>query len=211
MTIPRPRPSRAPRRLGSWLSVGSLCAIFIAMIVFFPLVTQGLVNDRDWTALSDAGQAYGGISAIVAGLGFCGIATSIALQVRQTRLAQAISARERHFELVKFGLDYPSLSYQLRGEEPELYQKKVLINLWVSHWLLLWDIGEADERFLIFALNDLFTDHIARDWWQQWGDHFAMLDTRRHRHFTRIADRCHATALSAASADLAASDSAPRP
>lgn len=188
---PQPRGSR---RLAAWLTIGGLCAVFLAMIVAFPLLTQGLVGNRDWRALSDAGQAYGGVSAIVAGLGFCGIAASLALQVRQTRLAQAISARERHFELVRFNLENPALSYQLRDEPPVRYQKKVLINLWVSHWLLLWDIGEADERFLHFALADLFQERLARQWWQQWGNDFVLRDTRRHRRFLEIAWHCHATA-----------------
>jgi hypothetical protein len=153
-----------------------------------------LASDRDWKTLSDAGQAYGGISAIVAGLGFCGIAASLALQARQTRLAQAISARERHFELVKLGLEFPELSYQIREDPPEIYKKKVLINLWVSHWLLLWDIGEADEASLRFAFNDLFRDSIARLWWKDWGSKWAARDTRQHRQFSRIAWACHTEA-----------------
>ncbi|MFG1994757.1 DUF6082 family protein [Actinoplanes sp. NPDC048988] len=189
---------RVPRRLGGWLIVGSLCVTFIATIVAFPLLIQGLVNDRDWRLLSDAGQAYGGISAIVAGLGLCGIAASVALQVRQTRLAQAISARERHFELVKLGLENPALSYQVGDETIETYKKKVLINLWVSHWLLVWDIGEADERFLHAALDDLFKESAAREWWRQRGESFSMLDTRRHRQFMTIVSRCHTAAERAA-------------
>lgn len=203
MTTPLPRLHRVPRRIGSWLMVGSLCALFIATIVAFPLITQNLVSNRDWKSLSDAGQAYGGVSAIVAGLGFCGIAASLVLQVRQTRLAQAISARERHFELVKLGLENPALSYQIRGEAPETYKKKVLTNLWVSHWLLLWDIGEADENFLYLVLHDLFRESIARDWWQQWGEDFARQNARRRRHrqFVRIIQLCHATALTTAAGD----------
>ncbi|MFG1610756.1 DUF6082 family protein [Actinoplanes sp. NPDC049265] len=160
----------------------------------FPIFTQDLVKDRDWKSLSDIGQAYGGISAVVAGLGFCGIAASLALQVRQTRLTQAISARERHFELVKVGLENPTLSYQFREENPELYKKKVLINLWVSHWLLLWDIGEADEEFVRLALDDLFQDRVACEWWREWGANFATPNTRRHRKFMEIVGHRHTMA-----------------
>ncbi|TDO42348.1 DUF6082 family protein [Paractinoplanes brasiliensis] len=195
MTDSRSRRRPVPPWSASWLAIGALCALFLGAIVAFPIATQGVFgSDHDWKALSDVGQAYGGVSAIVAGLGFCGIAASLALQAKQTRLAQAISARERHFELVKLGLEYPGLSYQIHDDPPELYKKKVIINLWVAHWLLLWDIGDADESFLRSAFTELFHDEVAREWWLERGSTWGARDTRRHQRFMHIAWDCHESA-----------------
>jgi hypothetical protein len=61
----------------------------------------------DWNRLSDIGQAFGGVSAVLSALAFCAIAASLLLQWRQLRMTTVIAARERHFDLVRLAVDDP--------------------------------------------------------------------------------------------------------
>src|SRR4051794_23078917 len=87
--------------------------------------------------LSDVGQAYGGVSAVLSALAFCAIAASLLLQFQQTRSASIAAARERHFELVRLAIDDPDLLFLAErrrlGDDARLVARS---NLWVAHWLM---------------------------------------------------------------------------
>jgi Family of unknown function (DUF6082) len=106
-------------------------------------------NGGDWITLSNVGQAYGGVSAILSGLAFCGIACSIFLQWRQNRLTQLTASRERQFELVKLAMADPDLMFQREeGESIQTHTQKMYYNLWVSHWAMLLELGAISESEL---------------------------------------------------------------
>jgi hypothetical protein len=205
MTTPRRYRDLAARRWAARATLAAGGLAFFLMILWFPIATRPLIaRVTNWTELSDAGQAYGGISAILSGLAFCGISVSLALQWRQTRLAQVISARERHFELTKLGLEKPHLSYQKNpGASEESYGRQVIINLWMAHWKMLWDLGDMDVNFLRRACTELFQDETAVAWWQRWGDGWDPSNSRASRQFVRIVGDCYLNSPLVASAETA--------
>ena len=159
---------------------------FLAVILALPFLLRGVAG-RDWQTLSDVGQAYGAISAILSGLALCGVAVSVTVQWRQVVWARVASARERHFELIKLMLAEPGLNYQLReGESDERHRRQLTCNLWASHWLLLWDLGELDPRSVRTAFDELFADAYARDWWRDLGPHWIARRSRRRDEFLEI-------------------------
>lgn len=147
---------------------------------------------QDWRELSDVGQAYGGISAILSGLAFCGIASSLLLQWRQVRLTQLLTTRERHFELVKLGLEDPSLRPPgSSGESAAEIRQWAYFNLWVSHWAMLWDTGSTSSVQLRRNFDGLFCDEAALDWWGKFGLSWNT-DTGKHpRAFMAIAHEAY--------------------
>lgn len=134
----------------------------------------------DWARLADIGQAYGGSSAILSGLALCGIAASLILQWRQTRLAQLYSLRQRHFELIKLALDDSVLLY-VEGPEATadpFARMKVYANMTVSHWALCWDLGAMTADVISTSAARLFHSEIARDWWMTYWDTYAKSPNR---------------------------------
>jgi hypothetical protein len=180
-----PRTLRARWINGALIAAGTL--LFLAAILAFPFVLQGVAG-RDWQTLSDVGQAYGAISAILSGLALCGVAVSVTVQWRQVVWSRTASAREQHFELMKMMLANPGLNYlQREHDDEELYRRRMICNLWVSHWLLLWDLGELDPESLRSAFDELFTNPFSRDWWRKRGPTWIARRSRRREEFMAIA------------------------
>jgi hypothetical protein len=175
------------RRWVGYAVIAGAVVLFLVAILAFPFYLPGAAG-RDWQTLSNVGQAYGVISAVLSGLALCGVVASVTLQWRQAVWARTTSARERHFELMKLMLEDPDLSHLLRpGETGQEHRRKLVNNLWASHWLLLWDVGEVDAQFLRAAFANLFTDAAARDWWRETGPSWVARRTRRHDEFLEIA------------------------
>src|SRR5690349_1601214 len=65
---------------------------------------------RDWVALGNIGQAYGGISALISALALAGVAGTPLIQARQHSLDRITLVRGRQAQL-----------YAIVREDPELY------------------------------------------------------------------------------------------
>jgi hypothetical protein len=185
-------------RTGIFLAavVGTL-AILTTLILLSPLLMRKAVGrGEDWINLSNVGQAYGGVSAILSGLAFCGIACSIFLQWRQNRLTQLTASRERQFELVKLAMADPDLMFQREeGETVQAHTQKMYYNLWVSHWAMLWELGGITESELRPNFSVLFRNESAREWWANIGRYWYTVSAPRSSKFSRIAEECYELAL----------------
>ncbi|WP_281179849.1 DUF6082 family protein [Actinoplanes subtropicus] len=166
-----------------------------------------------WGELSDVGQAYGGVSAILSGLALCGIAGSLLLQWRQTRLAHVTAVRERHFELVKMAVEDPDLMFPITPDISIAERKRwMVLNLWVAHWAMLWDTHELSRRALRTVFDELFHDESAAAWWAARGRPGWDVDARgRRKAFQAVADEAYeaASARGQAAETVADSDETP--
>jgi hypothetical protein len=190
---------RRGAQLPSWVraSAGTTLLAFVVLLVVISMVAPFLAAWRggsawDWNHLADVGQAYGGVSAVLTGLGFCGIAISLLMQRRQNRLTLLYSIRDRQFDLVKLALDNPQFLFT---ENPTLPSDptaslKVYANLQVGHWALLWDLGILKPPALQLLARRLFATPFARDWWNAWGTSY--LDYRPRRFFDIVDRECQA-------------------
>jgi hypothetical protein len=172
---------------------------FFAVIVAFPWLVGSAVGwSDDWHQLSEVGQAYGGVSAMLSGLAFCGIAGSLLLQWRQVRLAQMMMLRERHFELVKLGLDDSNLRFPSLSEKSEAESRRWIVrNLWVAHWLMLWDMGSLTPPRLRMNFDDIFREDEAVQWWTAYGSFWIDNPRRHHRTFLAVANEAYRQATGA--------------
>jgi hypothetical protein len=175
------------RRWVSFLLIAGTVLVFLVAILAFPFYLPAAAG-QDWQTLSNVGQAYGVMSAVLSGLALCGVVASVTLQWRQAVWARTTSARERHFELMKLMLEDPGLSHELRpGESGQEHRRKLVNNLWASHWLLLYEVGELDPEMLRSVFDDLFLDPAARDWWRVNGTNWTSRRSRRRDEFLEIA------------------------
>ncbi|GAA3456942.1 hypothetical protein GCM10018962_87760 [Dactylosporangium matsuzakiense] len=191
------------------LLAGSLLLLGIGAVVGIVAVSPIVLDwssrgDRDWARLGDAGQAYGGASAVLSGLALCGIALSLALQWRQARIAQLYSARHHQLDLAKLALDHPD-SFIVDGvQAPADPHARVLVivNLWVANWATAWQLGAMGEEDLRSCGARLFQTDYARRWWRAWSTSYAT--SPRGRRFVELLDRecdsCEATARATPSA-----------
>jgi hypothetical protein len=149
--------------------------VLVTLVSVSPAALLLLAHWRiDWNQLAIVGQAYGGVSAILSALALCGVALSLLQQSRQARADRVIAIRERHFELVKLDLERPDLiEVSDMPDDHEERQVWLRSNLWMTHWLMRWQLGllgEADLRRTAFRL---FGDPRSQAWWEAFGHQWA--------------------------------------
>ncbi|HZM80883.1 MAG TPA: DUF6082 family protein [Candidatus Limnocylindrales bacterium] len=155
--------------------------------ILFSIAADFKPDSHSWADLANIGQAYGGAAALVSALALAGIAGSLIMQWRQTSLDQTFAMRERHFELVRLGIERPEL-IQALGARPDPNQAMVFAyaNLWLSHWASYWDLGILDERHLRLILRDFFKNPQIREWWNEHEGIWSSSSTVRRLKFVQI-------------------------
>ncbi len=149
---------------------------------------------------------------MLSALAFCGIAVSLYLQWRQSKIAQMVAMRERQFDLIQLSLADPKLIYfQVRGVPDEDRPMVAYANLWMSHWKLVWDIRGMQELELEHLAQELFLNDVAYVWWEKIGPRWNRRQDRRTREFVRIVNAAHQSVSNLGVTRLAAGAGAVRP
>ncbi|GGO19161.1 DUF6082 family protein [Micromonospora parathelypteridis] len=169
-----------------------LLAAVVGLVLVSPFLMEVLADgDTDWAELSNIGQAYGAVTAVLSALAFIGVAISLLLQWRLNVMSHAVSARERHFELIKLTMDRPEIAYFVDdgAVSTGTLAQRLNINLWIGHWFLLWKTREIDEFGLKRQLAGMFRNPVAREWWGVYGPTWTSSKARRSRIFVELASR----------------------
>jgi hypothetical protein len=179
--------------------VVGLLAALAALAVLAPVLTLATIPERiSWQRLSDVGQAFGAMSAVVSAIALVGIVTSLVIQQKQNRVMEEQTVRQRHFELVRLTMDDPKF-LDVWGARPDVDYDPALLGfatLVVSHWLMLWRIGNIDEVALRRNAAAYFAGSIGRDHWQRSGPGWSTPDRLAER-FVAIMDEEYRQAISA--------------
>jgi hypothetical protein len=143
-----------------------------------------------WSKLSDVGQAYGALAAVLTALSLGALAISVLLQARDARTAQEHGARMLHFELVRMVINDPHLSiWHTASKETRRQQYS---NLWVMLWKTLYRLGDMSENDLRFTVQrELFGGEADigfghRFWVRSREAYFTNTRGRRERRFYTI-------------------------
>lgn len=93
-------------------------AVFHVAILLLVIVSMGLValsplalraldsgDQVDWNRLSNIGETYGAVSAVVAAVALLGVLVSLVIQSRETKAARANARRAHHVELMRMAMD----------------------------------------------------------------------------------------------------------
>jgi hypothetical protein len=181
------------RLFGKLLLFGTLLlfAAFIAVgVTLSPIFIRYIDGtDANWSRLSDIGQAYGAVSALLSALALGVIVT---LQRSQVRYERSWLLREMHIDVIKIALDDPIYT-QCWGPRmaPQRVDERLFyyVNLILNLWFYCWDHGELrDEQVRLYAAS-LFEGAVGREFWAWHGSWSISSGSGRRRAFLRMVDR----------------------
>ncbi|MCD0449932.1 DUF6082 family protein [Actinocorallia sp. API 0066] len=180
----------------------------------------GVVGERvgaDWKGLSDIGQAYGGVAALLTAVTLPVLAVSLVVQAREVRVAREQALRATHNELTALGMGDPDLLGVMRplpDDSPRgLREEKrtYYANLWMSYWISRYRVDRLTNGALAGNCRGLFATESGREYWA--GARAAWLARHprgRDRRFINIVERAYLDAVENGPPADASEPAAPR-
>jgi Family of unknown function (DUF6082) len=145
----------------------------VALVALSPFALRYLasLHEFNWPQLSNIGQTYGAVSAMLVVVGLSGVAITVFLQIRDSRHARIQAARARHYDITRLALDDPVLM-QVSGGLCSLQtfderRQTILINLMLQFWSMLWEFNDMGEAELRAYVADLFATTPGRRYWEK--------------------------------------------
>lgn len=151
----------------------SLIAI-VGLVILSPFALAELAHFRhDWSQLSNIGQTFGAVSAVISSLALGGILASLLYQARGTRNAYEQMIRTLQLELIKMELADSSLMTAMGApwdvdipSDSKSIREFLYVQLWVSFWGGNYAIGDLSESAVRhFAAHELFRGRTGRVYW----------------------------------------------
>ncbi|MEV4393374.1 DUF6082 family protein [Nonomuraea sp. NPDC049607] len=189
--------TRKTRRTTLTLSVLAGALLGGTLLLLSPLAAQLLAESipgLDWALLSNIGQAYGAVAALLTALSLVGVMISTLVQARSVRIASEQTWRLTQLELAKLVIDDPKLvqfeGVPWHGPEDDLpLRLRILVNLWLEQWRSMHNFGLMDDSEIHRLASGLFAGEAGRRHWVENSDGYRA-DRRnvRTRAFSRILD-----------------------
>lgn len=178
-----------------------LVIVSTGLVVLSPLALRALDNgdEVDWNRLSNIGETYGAVSAIVAAVALLGVTTSLVIQSREAGAARKNARRAHHVELMRMAMDDPRymecwgpyLTESFAAEGQYTY-----VNLIVAHWYSEYEVGELSDTLLRATAASVFASVPGRVYWRStgtfWRDNYA---GRRAWRFHRVLEEAFQEAI----------------
>lgn len=194
-----------PRREAVQTVLVRVAVVVLAIAVLLLLVVSPLgllagsrLSDDDWSRISNLGQAYGAVSAVISGIATIGVAYSLVVQARQYKLEQNQCAHTNQLELMKLLLDDPTLlagPETIDGVSPDRTRQQLYVNLAFKHLQMSYLTGYITEAALPLHFADPFCASVVRDWWRQSRETYWLeANTKQKRRFVQIVDAACADA-----------------
>lgn len=151
-------------------------AIILALVVISPFALQWLarIHGLNWTSLSNVGQTYGAVSALLTALALGGVVISLIYQARDVKAVRAQAERTFHNDLLKMEMENPiymdiiAAPFGLKAglADYDSLRQNHFIHLWVSYWEGQYKLREmADPTLRYLAYNELFASAAGRRYW----------------------------------------------
>lgn len=188
--MPQSRDRRLIVRYIVWSATALLAVAAFVVATPYVFVVVGRIHPRDWAQFSNEGQAYGGVAAVIGMLAIVGVVASLILQVRESTASQVQMERTFHADLLNRAFDDPELvecwgiPY---GDTTELKQVGY-VNMIVSHWFAMFEIGRKKEADLYRLAADIFSGMPARDYWLGARSTWLEPPTHKNHRFVAIMD-----------------------
>jgi uncharacterized membrane protein len=171
----------------------------VGLVILSPFALAGIAHFRsDWTQLSNIGQTYGAISAILSALALGGILASLLYQARDSRIAHEQMTRTFQFELIKLELEDPSLMAATGAPlDSNSLREFLYVQMWVSYMAgtyVTGDISASTVRQV--AALEIFGGRAGRTYWAAVGQRQLANSKGRYNNFFRLLDEEYKRALS---------------
>jgi hypothetical protein len=134
-----------------------VCLFALATALFVPigLAMAGVLSDSVLSRLSNLGQAYGVVSALLSAIALAGVAISIFHQAEQGRIHRIQSWRSMHTEMLKIVIDEPATFWPCitgsglhKATSDEERRQFVFCTLWLNYARAGFEIGRISEEAL---------------------------------------------------------------
>lgn len=185
------------------LAIG-LIAI-VGLVILSPFALTELAGFRiNWLKLSNVGQTYGAVSALLSSLALVGVAVSLLYQSRDNQNAREQTTRNLQFELIRMAMGDPSLmtasgapwDLDIPSDSSSIRQF-LYVQLWVSFLGGNFTIGELPESAVRhIAGHELFRSEAGRNYWAAVGQAQTANSGGRRRRFFHILDDEYRKAIS---------------
>jgi hypothetical protein len=196
-----------PLKRRSVLTVTMVLSLIAALILVIasPFALETLARSRrDWSQLSNIGQTYGAVSALLSSLALAGVAISLLYQARDSQTAHEDVSRRFQHELLKMELEDVSLMnafgapYGLPiSADFTSIRQFLFVHMWVSYLAGNYAIGESSKSAIrTFAANELFRSKAGRGYWDAVGEVQLRDSIGRRNHFFRVLDDEYKKAIS---------------
>jgi uncharacterized protein DUF6082 len=187
------------------IGILALAVGVLALVVVSPIALQRIarIHGIDWMRLSNVGQTYGAISALLTALALGGVVISLLYQASAFKTAREQASRTIHTELMKMEMESPFYMATIAGAWGPKYgftdydslRRNHLIHMWVSYWegqYMLHDMPDAAVRGVA---NDLFISVAGRRYWSMSKTFKLKYYKGRRLRFTRMVDEEYKKAI----------------
>jgi Family of unknown function (DUF6082) len=190
--------SKSPFRHGlPFILVITACLTAICVIALTPLALTGLQGlSKEWAKLSNVGQAYGAVSALISSLALVGVVVSLLFQARAGRTAREQSIRTLQQQLIRMEMEDPALMSAVGAPwglpippESAKIREHLYIHMWTSFWAGNYVVGEmTDPAVRKMARGELLNSIAGRTYWANIRDNVLSTNEGKYRHFALIVD-----------------------
>ncbi|MFF5078730.1 DUF6082 family protein [Actinoplanes sp. NPDC000266] len=145
-----------------------------AGVIASPAVMRMIyVEDRDYSAVADVGQAYGGAAAVISCIALFVVVASVAMQFVQLKGMRRDAFMQFNEDLVRLAMENPKyrqcwgarMSPDGVDEDLFYYCGKV-----IKSWSWAYEIKKIDETRAREYLEKFFESEVPRLYWQHHGD-----------------------------------------
>jgi Family of unknown function (DUF6082) len=151
---------------------------------------------KDWGKLSNIGQTYGAISALISSIALGEVVISLLYQARAGRTAREQSIRSLQQQLIRMEMDDPTLMTAIGAPwdlpipaESASIREHLYIHMWAAFWAGNYVVGEMTEPTVRkMARSELFNSSAGRRYWANMHDNVLNTNEGKYRQFALIVD-----------------------
>jgi hypothetical protein len=174
----------------------TICVLALVVASPFALRIIARLSGMNWARLSNIGQTYGAVSALLTALALAGVVISLLYQAHDVSIAREQARRTFHNELLRMELEDPIYmealgapwGLQISTDFDSLRQYN-FIHMWVSFWHSRVALGEMSEMELRSAASlELFNSTAGRNYWLASRETRMRIAKGRELRFAKILD-----------------------
>jgi hypothetical protein len=191
------------------IMIGVLMAAitFLGLVVLSPFALRALSISfgLNWSSLSNIGQTYGAVSALITALALGGVVISLLYQARDVSAARSQAIRTTQFELLRLELEDADLMWASGAPwgapvpaDYEALRRHIFVHMWLSFWESQFVLREMSATSARLATRELFSAQPARDYWHYVGKSRLAANEGRVLQFLHIVDEEYQNTLEVA-------------
>jgi Family of unknown function (DUF6082) len=198
------RPNLNVRRLLMATGIVIASIVFLALVILSPLALRAVASPfgLNWSNLSDVGQTYGAVSALITALALGGVVISLLYQARDVSATRSQAIRTFQFELLRMELEDADLMWASGAPwgttAPADYRRlrqHIFVHMWLSFRESQFLLNEMSSGSVRSAAKEIFNGEAAREYWESFGDWRLTSNEGRRLQFLHIIDEEYREAI----------------